>query len=182
MGKGKPVVTAEELNKRWGKKTPEQLPSAAGLSPKQVMVAAIEHVRHVAVMEQKVNEQAAKLEEVKKYSPLQAQEALAACLQKYGVDPADELTKMAIECDETGKFILTADQRIKIWLELLSYRMPKLKSAQVAGQIDTQMTIVVKKFGSDNGAGGQFTPGLQATGQRATFIEIPSQQGKVGNG
>lgn len=131
------VITAEELIAR---RAAASAASADLLTARQIAEQAIANQAKT----EKV------VEELKKtYSPVQAQEALATCLGKYGVDPADELVRMALEQDDTGKFILTADQRIGIWKELLSYRLPKLKSAQMAGQIDQSLTVIVKRFGEN---------------------------------
>lgn len=67
--------------------------------------------------------------------------------KRHGVEPAEELVRMATERDALGNFILTIDQRIKIWSDLLSYRMPRLKAMEVSGQLDHSLTVIVRKFG-----------------------------------
>ena len=83
-------------------------------------------------------------------------EYLDETLKKHGIKAAFEpLIQMATEVwPDTaepaiirGQFRLDADQRIKIWTEILSYQLPKLKAMEVSGQIDNSITVMVRRFG-----------------------------------
>ena len=82
-------------------------------------------------------------------SPAESRFTLEELCRKHGVQPAEELIKMALENGLDGKPMLTSDQRIKIWAELLSYQMPKLKAVENHSQVDASLTVVVRRFGGD---------------------------------
>jgi hypothetical protein len=85
----------------------------------------------------------------RKLNPAELRKSLEAILEAHGVEPAEELIKMATERNEQGQLILPPGERLRIWSELLQYRMPKLKSTEMSGQIDHTITVVVRKFGSN---------------------------------
>lgn len=76
-------------------------------------------------------------------------DTLARMLKKYGVEPAEELVKMAVARDASGEFVLTTDQRIRVWEGLMAYQMPKLKAIEMSGTIDHELTVVVRRFDVD---------------------------------
>lgn len=85
-------------------------------------------------------------------------EYLDETLAKHGIKAAFEpLIAMATERYPEdfsvealqGEFKLDADQRIKIWTEILSYQMPKLKAMEVSGTIDNSISVIVRRFGDD---------------------------------
>lgn len=100
--------------------------------------------------------------------------ALADILQKHKIKAAFEpLIDLALEKyppghQLAGQFVCDVDQRIRIWIELLQYQMPKLRAIEVAGEIDNHLTITIKKFG----AGDEVArPLAQATG---VPIDVPA--------
>lgn len=75
-------------------------------------------------------------------------------LAKFGIQAAFEpLIEIALErYPDThptlgGQLVCSVDQRIKIWTELLSYQLPKLKAVEMAGQVDHSLTVIIKRFG-----------------------------------
>jgi hypothetical protein len=74
-------------------------------------------------------------------------------LEKHGVEPAEELLRMATatRVNQEGQEIPVLDTatRIDIWKELLSYRMPKLKAVQLEGKVDTNINITIVRYGDD---------------------------------
>lgn len=83
---------------------------------------------------------------------------LDTILKKWGIqaafEPLIEMATALYPADypiETlrGEFKLNADQRIKVWTEILSYQLPKLKAMEVSGTVDSSITVVVRRFGGD---------------------------------
>lgn len=68
--------------------------------------------------------------------------------QRHGVEPAEELIKLANWRNAEGQLMLSAELRISIWKELLQYRTPKLRSVEMTGHVDHNLTINVVQFGS----------------------------------
>ena len=108
-----------------------------------------------ARLEQQVEELAKKLQK-QNTSTNALREWLNEHLNKHGIKAAFEpLIEMAIERypqdyvvpELRGMFKLDADQRIKIWTEILSYQLPKLKAIEVGGQVDMGLTVIVRRFG-----------------------------------
>jgi hypothetical protein len=67
-------------------------------------------------------------------------------MARHGVDPVDELIKMALEQLPNGAgFRLTADQRIGIWQKLVEYRHPKLSALKSVGAVDRSLTVIIRK-------------------------------------
>ena len=64
-------------------------------------------------------------------------------MEHFGVEPIVELVRMASQ--ET----LDPSLRAKIWMELQSYRMPKLKSVEHTGTVNHQHNVVIVRFGED---------------------------------
>jgi hypothetical protein len=87
-----------------------------------------------------------------KHSPTPRQDLskkLDDLFARHGVEPAEELIMMAMERGEDGQHRLSDEQRIRVWSELLGYRMPKLRSMEVRGEVDHSLTVIVRKFGED---------------------------------
>lgn len=110
-------------------------------------------VANVALSDQvkKQEEEIARLSKRNKLqalSPVELRAKLDQLFEKYGVEPAEELIQLATMRDESGRLVLAVQDRIKIWSELLQYRMAKLKSMDVSGQVDLSLTIEVVKFGT----------------------------------
>jgi hypothetical protein len=90
----------------------------------------------------------------RKITPKQLKRTLDDVLDKYGVEPAEELVKLAVErISATGAFILDVDQRIQIWRDLLQYRMPKLRAVETHGTLDHTITVEIKRFGDTDDVG-----------------------------
>lgn len=92
-------------------------------------------------------------------------------LAKHGVEPAEELLKMAMQTrrDANGNEIpvLSARERKDIWTELMSYRMPKLKSVQLEGKLDTNINITIIRYGEDGK--------VQAETKAPVAIDVPAE-------
>ncbi len=127
-----PVYTAEDIRKMNERK-------AAGKSPVPPKSAGAVLQSRVKDLQEEVD----RLRRLEHERPTRATLVadLVAIFKKYGVEPVEELIRMATQ---EG---LSPDQRIKVWTELAAYRHPKLKSVEVNGQVDMNFTIVVKKFG-----------------------------------
>lgn len=72
---------------------------------------------------------------------------LASLLEKYAVEPAEELIKLAMGRDENGEYTCSIQQQIDIWEGLMSYQMPKLKAVEHSGQVDHSIQVTIKQFG-----------------------------------
>lgn len=68
-------------------------------------------------------------------------EILEAAIAKHGIEPVDELLRM-IANDEVSR-----DQKIKILLELNSYRVPKMKTSEVRHEHDYNIQVAIQSFG-----------------------------------
>jgi len=139
------VPTPEEFRKLLSKRR-------AGVLPHQQEYRNL-RVANVALSDQvkKQEEEIARLSKRNKLqalSPVELRAKLDQLFEKYGVEPAEELIQLATMRDESGRLVLAVQDRIKIWSELLQYRMAKLKSMDVSGQVDLSLTIEVVKFGT----------------------------------
>lgn len=94
-------------------------------------------------------------------------------LQKYGAEPAEELLKMAMatRTNQHGEEVpmLSTKERVDIWKELLSYRMPKLKAVQLEGKIDTNINITIVRYGEDGKV--QSEPGVVPK----PIVDVPAE-------
>jgi hypothetical protein len=72
-------------------------------------------------------------------------------LEKHGVEPAEELIRIAQATTPEGHYLASLELRKSIWAELLAYRMPRLRSTEVSGTVDHSMTIKVVQFSKDGG-------------------------------
>lgn len=94
-----------------------------------------------------ISELRAKLEEQRtRASPLRMRAIIDDLCTKHGVEPAEELMKLALQKNAEGQFLLGPSDRIRIWSELIQYRMPKMKSLEVSGQVQTDVTVRVVSF------------------------------------
>lgn len=135
------IVTAEEIIAA----------KAAGKDLKQIVEEkhqAVDFAAERQVLENKI----AMLE---RGGPSQLRIALDTILRKNGINAAFEpLVELALERYSpghpmAGQLVCSVDQRIKIWTELLSYQLPKLKAMEIAGQVDHSLTVVIRRFGGD---------------------------------
>lgn len=153
MARQKRVVTAAEIKAQWEAKEKGQ------------DINAIAIVADTLNENDTLKDKVAQLEEdnkqltkKSKYSPSALRQRLDETLAGFGINAAFEpLIELATERfpkdyhDEKlrGAFVCTVDQRIKIWTELLSYQLPKLKAVEVAGQVDNSITVLIRRFGDD---------------------------------
>lgn len=72
-------------------------------------------------------------------------QGLDAILKRHGVEPADEAIKILLDPESR----LSPKERAHMWLELMQYRMPKLKAIDHTGRVDGNLTLVVMKFGTN---------------------------------
>lgn len=106
----------------------------------------------------------------------QLRAALSDILAKHKIKAAFEpLVELALEKhppghEYAGSFVCDVDQRIRIWVELLQYQMPKLRAIEVAGEIDNTLTVVIRKF-DDSGSVRQ----VQQAIQKEAVIDVPTQ-------
>lgn len=63
--------------------------------------------------------------------------AVAEVLSERGLDPTDEIVTILEARDDKGRYMLDADTRARIQLELLQYVQPKLKSIEIKGKLAT---------------------------------------------
>lgn len=167
----KPIITAAEIQAMWASKTKNEV-----ILPSETIVRqhhALEKVEYErAQLEKTVDELSNKLEGRKSLTA-GIREYLDETLKRHGIKAAFEpLIEMATErWPDTaepaiirGTFRLDADQRIKIWTEILSYQLPKLKAMEVSGQIDNSITVMVRRFG-----------GGDAVIERAASIPVESK-------
>jgi len=85
----------------------------------------------------------------KKFTAAEMRHSLDEIFRKYGVEPAEEVVKLLTEVDEKGELRMSRDQRAKVWLELMQYRTPKLRAMEHSGKVDTNMTILVVKYSTN---------------------------------
>lgn len=128
------VLTAEQIKAKWDL---EKLGIAGGVSPAE----------HETLKQEN--------EEFRRKGPSRQdlRKTLADLFKQYGIDPAEELIKIATETyeDNEGKtrFVSTRQERTDIYMKLLEYRYPKLKAVEMSGQIDASLTISIVRFGED---------------------------------
>ena len=106
-------------------------------------------------------------------SPSRLRQMLDGILTKNGINAAFEpLVELALERwpDDhptfAGQLVCSVDQRIKIWTELLSYQLPKLKAIEMAGQVDHSLTVVIRRFGEGDAI-------IERAAQPQQAIDIP---------
>jgi hypothetical protein len=155
------VLTAEEL----------EAAKAAGQDIKKIVEErhnALDFAAERQVLQNKI----AALE---RGGPTQLRIELDNILKKNGINAAFEpLVELALErypkdfsvANLAGQLVCSVDQRIKIWTELLSYQLPKLKAIEVAGQVDHSLTVVIRRFGGDTLLERNVTP------QAATEVPV----------
>ena len=93
-------------------------------------------------------DQLAAIKQAKKLTPQQIRENIDLLFQKYDVSPVEELIKMAMS---TQSEALAA----KIWLSLVEYMLPKVKSIEVSGAVEHTHKVVIRRFGKDDEEGQQ---------------------------
>jgi hypothetical protein len=112
---------------------------AAGQVPDSIEVIALK--KQVELLQGQV----AVMSDAKKLNPAELRLGLDNILKKYGVEPAEEVVKLLMP-NENGEYQLTPKERTAYWLELMQYRMPKLRAMEHSGKVDQELTLVVMKF------------------------------------
>jgi hypothetical protein len=86
-------------------------------------------------------------------SPAELRDALELLMQKFDMQPAEELVKMAMETreleDGSKVWALAPELRARILSDLMQYQMPKLKAVEVSGTVDHNHTIMIVRYGED---------------------------------
>lgn len=97
-----------------------------------------------------------------KRSPEELRAALNQLLDTYDMEPAEELIKMVMaqRRAEDGEMVWALDPalRSKILLELVQYRMPKLKSVEHSGTVDHKHEITIIRYGEDGAIRKEMLP------------------------
>lgn len=86
------------------------------------------------------------VQERKRLSPNELKARLDELFDRYGVEPAEELIQLATGLNAEGAPLLNVQDRIRVWTELLQYRMPKLRSMELSGKVDTDLTLKIVRF------------------------------------
>lgn len=85
----------------------------------------------------------------KPLAPQDLRDGLDKIFAKFGVEPAEEVIKILQATqlvDGIERPMLSASERAKIWLELLQYRAPKLRSIEHSGKIQQDLQVVIMRF------------------------------------
>lgn len=183
MGKSKTVVvSAADIQAQWAQEAnnPRQLPSETIIKQQR----AIGELAHENNSIKKQLEKALDKLDKSKGGSASLREHLDSILAKHGIKAAFEpLIAMAMEQwpkDEHtpqvlwGQFKLEADQRIKIWCEILSYQLPKLKAMEVSGQVDNSLTVYVKRFGGNPQSNGPTVEEVQQVAIKQILPDGPT--------
>lgn len=182
----KRILSADEIKAGWdAEKVGAPPPAAAALVEERKKNEALE--KENAQLEGK----AKKYDKTRNHTG-EVRDALEALLRQHGISPATELVELALErypedfVDKTlaGRLLCTVDQRIKIWQDLLGYQLPKLRSVEMAGQIDAGLTVIIKKFGEETTLierklnGPIDVPAIVNTPPGQPLVDVPSEEVK----
>lgn len=164
-----PILSADSIKEMW-KAEDEGKPITA---PAAIVAQAQEAISLKQQVEE-LKESAAKPKAITG----QLRAALSDILAKHKISAAFEpLVELALErypMDHKiealrGQFVCDVDQRIRIWIELLQYQMPKLRAIEVSGEVDNTLTVLIRKF-DDSGSIRQVTTAVE----KSAAIEVPS--------
>lgn len=153
------VITAEQIKESWDAQRQGKKPTNL-----DELLAAKRSEEKLKKEKAELKLAVAKLESV---GPTALRAKLDDILKGYGITAAFEpLVELAMErypadypvLTMAGQLVCSVDQRIKIWTELLSYQLPKLKAIEVAGQVDHSLTVVIRRFGGDSVIERNVTP------------------------
>lgn len=166
-----PVISAEGIKEIWEAEKKGKTPPA--------LLQLMESQRSEQTLQQEKEKLEDKVRRLEAYSPTALRMQLDAILKKYGITAAFEpLIEIAMErYPDThslmgGQLVCSIDQRIKIWTELLGYQLPKLKAIEMAGQVDHSLTVIIKRFGDDNGNGRNIEKIVSDT---PVTVDVPSK-------
>lgn len=137
-----PVPTVEDIQRL---NEERQRTQAAPVVPK------LQHELAVRQLEEKVRalQSQLSLSLPEALTPAKLREGLDEILKRFGVEPVEEVIKILTDRDEAGRYHLTAKDRAHLWMELMQYRMPKLRSMEHSGTVDANLTLVVMKFSTN---------------------------------
>lgn len=79
---------------------------------------------------------------------------LQAAVDKHQLEPVDELLRMVAEGE------VTKSEKIKILLDLASYRVPKVKQQEMRHEHDHNFNVTIRNFGETLGEAVDVTPRL----------------------
>ena len=111
----------------------------------------------LAEMQTRVDELNSLVTTLRKRTKEEGRALLQAAIDKHGVEPVDELLKMATAQDEAGEYLLTTNLRVKILLELAEYRIPKVKTSEVHHDHEHNFNVRIHSF-DGNGPAIDVTP------------------------
>lgn len=152
--KQKPILKASDIQAKWAAEAKGQV-----WSPTDTITALGAQNDELVTQNSKYEKQITELMkrlEARQSSVSNLRDLLDTIMKEYGIKAAFEpLIKMACEkySDDhvnaalAGQYVLNNDQRIKIWTEILSYQIPKLKAIEMSGQTDQTVTVIVRRFG-----------------------------------
>ena len=92
-------------------------------------------------------------------------------LEKYGVEPAEELLKMLADPADPH-YVNDIEMRAKLWQDLMQYRMPKLKSIEVSGQVEHKVNVVIVRYGED----GSVRQEKLTEARRAPVLDVKTEK------
>ena len=78
----------------------------------------------------------------------EAKKKAGEIFEKYGVEPIEELIKLATEKDDKNEHVLPHGMRVKIWSDLASYRAPKMKTIETQSDVTHHVNVTVMRFGT----------------------------------
>lgn len=172
----KPVITADEIKKHWE----AEKAGIPNVHMKQLLEA---RTAEFALIKEK-RDLEDKVRKLEAHTPTALRQELDRILKTHGINAAFEpLVALAMERHPlehptmAGQFVCSVDQRIKIWTELLSYQLPKLKAIEMAGQVDHSLTVVIRRFGGDAVVERNVTPPEPAPVE--VPIEVAPEEPKV---
>lgn len=134
-----PVPTVEDIQRRMADLREGRTPEAPETLTLRAKIRDLEG--QVATLEAATAQ--------KKLTPQEMREGLDEIFRRYGVEPAEEVIRLLTSVDAEGRHMLQAHERAKIWLELLQYRMPKLRAIEHSGRVDSNMTLVIMKYSTN---------------------------------
>jgi pimeloyl-CoA synthetase len=112
----------------------------------------------VAELQTRIDQLNSLVDTLRKRSKEEGRAILQAAIDKYGIEPVDELLRMAIERDAYGEYTLPHNTRAKILLELAEFRIPKIKQQEVRVDHDHHFVVKIQKFGDPTAEAIDVTP------------------------
>lgn len=79
-------------------------------------------------------------------SPTEFRATIMQLFQEFKVHPVRELLVMYHEENARGR-LLTVEQRIHVMELLMQYTLPKMKTMEITGEVNQNITVTVKRYG-----------------------------------